>query len=170
MDNNLLTTNIQGIYYQAFVKLLEKYIEKVLGKNASSANGSFSQIIEAAAQKYKVDPGLVEAVVAVESGGDPNAVSPAGALGLMQLMPDTAAGLGVLDAFDPTQNIEGGVRYLRQLLNYFDGDVVKALAGYNAGPGAVDEYNGVPPYKETRSYVQRVLNAYSASQENGGLL
>lgn len=167
MDNSLLTNNMQSLYYQAFVKLLEKYIEKVLGKNTSSGDASFSEIIEAAANKYKVDPELVEAVVSVESGGDPNAVSPAGAQGLMQLMPDTASSLGVLNSFDPVQNIDGGVRYLSQLIDYFGGDITKALAGYNAGPGAVDEYNGIPPYKETRSYVQRVLSAYTSSQDEG---
>ncbi len=164
MDTSLLTTNMQSLYYQAFVKLLEKYIEKTLEKNTSSGNGSFSEIIEAMASKYKIDPDLVEAVVNVESGGDPNAISPAGAQGLMQLMPETASSLGVRDAFDPLQNIEGGVRYLSQLIDYFGGDITKALAGYNAGPGAVDEYNGVPPYKETRSYVQSVLSAYASSQ------
>jgi soluble lytic murein transglycosylase-like protein len=167
MDNGLLTNNIQGIYYQAFVKLLEIYLEKVSGKTSSTGNGTFSEIIEAAASKYKVDPDLVEAIVKVESGGNPNAESPAGAQGLMQLMPETAASLGVSNSFDPVQNIEGGVRYLSQLLNYYGGDITKALAGYNAGPGAVDEYNGVPPYKETRSYIQRVLSAYAATQNNG---
>lgn len=167
MDNGLMTNSIQGIYYQAFVKLLEMYLEKALGKTTTKGNGTFSEIIEAAARKYKVDPDLVEAIVSVESGGNPNAESPAGAQGLMQLMPATAASLGVSNAFDPVQNIEGGVRYLSQLLDYYGGDLTKALAGYNAGPGAVDEYNGVPPYKETRSYIQRVLSAYTASQNDG---
>jgi len=115
-----------------------------------------AQII-AAANANGVPPALVKAVVKAESGFDPTAVSHAGAQGLMQLMPGTAAGLGVTDSFDPVQNLNGGAKFLRQLLDRFGGDVSKALAGYNAGPGAVEKYGGIPPYEETQAYVPKVL-------------
>lgn len=108
----------------------------------------------------EVSPALVLAVMAVESGGKPDAVSRVGAEGLMQLMPDTATQFGVDDSFDPKQNIAGGVRFLDQLMRDFSGDPVLVLAGYNAGAGAVREHGGVPPYAETRDYVPKVLAAY----------
>jgi soluble lytic murein transglycosylase-like protein len=107
-----------------------------------------------------VSPALVLAVIAVESAGRPDAVSPKGAEGLMQLIPDTAARFGVTDSTDPTQNIRGGVAYLDWLIDRFDGDVLLALAGYNAGEGAVDRNDGVPPFAETRAYVPKVLKAW----------
>lgn len=109
--------------------------------------------------KHQVDPDLVRAVMRVESGGNPNAVSSAGAIGLMQLMPNTARGLGV-DPHDPLRNLEGGVRYLAQLYDKYDGDTVKTLAAYNAGSGRVDSYGGVPPFPETQRYVKNVLALY----------
>lgn len=115
----------------------------------------------AAARRHGLDPELVLAVVSVESGFRPQAVSPKGAQGLMQLMPKTASELGVADAFDPEQNLDGGVRHLGSLLSQYGGDVRRALAAYNAGQGAVDRHNGVPPYAETRAYVERVLRRYS---------
>ncbi len=114
----------------------------------------------AAARRHGLDPRLVLAVVSVESGFRPQAVSPKGAQGLMQLMPTTASALGVGDAFDPEQNLEGGVRHLGSLLSLYDGDVRRALAAYNAGEGAVARHNGVPPYAETQAYVRRVLQQY----------
>jgi soluble lytic murein transglycosylase-like protein len=112
--------------------------------------------IEAAAARHGIDPALLKALIRQESGFDPSAGSPAGAQGLTQLMPGTAASLGVSDPFDPLQSIDGGARYLRQQLDAFGGDVTKALAAYNAGPGAVRRYGGVPPYPETQGYVEQV--------------
>lgn len=118
----------------------------------------FDDLIRAAAAREGVDPALVKAVVQTESAYDPSAVSGAGAKGLMQLMDGTAKSLGVSNALDPVQNVLGGTKYLKQLIGKYGGDVKRALAAYNAGPGAVDSYGGVPPYAETRSYVDRVLN------------
>jgi soluble lytic murein transglycosylase-like protein len=113
--------------------------------------------VQEIAREHGVSPALIEAVVRTESGFDPSAVSPKGAGGLMQLMPKTASALGVVDRFDPRENIRGGVRHLRYLLERYQGGVVLALAAYNAGEGAVDAHRGVPPYPETQQYVQRVL-------------
>jgi soluble lytic murein transglycosylase-like protein len=110
-------------------------------------------------EKYGVDPDLARAVMRMESGGNPNAVSSAGALGLMQLMPGTAKGLGV-DPMDPKRNLEGGIKYLSQLADKYDGDYVKTLAAYNAGSARVDSYGGVPPFPETERYVKNVLALY----------
>jgi len=118
-------------------------------------------LIREVAMRHGVSPNLVRAVVAVESAYDPRAVSPKGARGLMQLMPATASELGVKDVYDPRENLEGGTRYLRGLLDTYDGDVRLALAGYNAGATAVQRYGGVPPYPETRQYVRRVLELRS---------
>lgn len=112
------------------------------------------------ARRFGLDPALVLAVMAVESGFRADAVSPADAQGLMQLIPQTALRFGVRDAFDPRQNIEGGARYLRWLLSLFRGDVVRVLAAYNAGEGAVERYGGVPPYAETEAYVAKVTALY----------
>jgi soluble lytic murein transglycosylase-like protein len=118
--------------------------------------------ITAAAQRHGIDPALLAGLVRQESNFDPTAGSPAGARGLTQLMPGTAAGLGVTDVTDPLQSLDGGAKYLKQQLDAFDGDVTKALAAYNAGPGAVQRYGGVPPYAETQNYVQKV-QAFAAA-------
>jgi len=130
------------------------------GEKDSQGSGSissFNDLIQKCASRYGLDPTLVAAVVIQESGDDPYAVSKAGAKGLMQLMPHTADSLGVENVFDPEQNIEGGTRYLRELLDGFQGDERLALAAYNAGPTAVRRYNGVPPYPETQGYVKKVI-------------
>jgi len=118
-------------------------------------------LIKKYAQKHGIDEKLVRLVLQAESGGNPQAVSPKGAQGLMQLMPETAAGLGVRDAFDPEENVAGGVKYLKHCLTRFKQDVVLALAAYNAGPNAVEKYKGVPPYQETENYVASITKAYT---------
>jgi soluble lytic murein transglycosylase-like protein len=122
---------------------------------------SFDDVIEEAALRYKIPVHLVRAVMHAESAFDPNALSPVGASGLMQLMPQTAREMYVKDIFDVRENIDGGVRYLRVLANEFDGDMVKMVAAYNAGPDAVKRFRGeVPPYAETQAYVRKVLQLY----------
>lgn len=119
--------------------------------------GDWEPLLEPIASKYGLEPRLLRAVLQAESGGDPRTVSPKGAIGLMQLMPATAKAMGVEDPFDPAQNLEGGARYLRFLLDTF-GELELALAAYNAGPGAIRRYGGIPPYPETQHYVRRVLS------------
>jgi soluble lytic murein transglycosylase len=125
------------------------------GPDRSAAR--YAHLIQELATRHGVNPALVEAVIRIESGFDPHAVSPKGAAGLMQLMPRTAEMLRVPDPFDPRGNVSGGVRHLRRLLDRYRGDVALALAAYNAGEGAVDAHRGVPPYPETVRYVRRVL-------------
>jgi soluble lytic murein transglycosylase-like protein len=128
----------------------------VTGSASTGSAVPFSAEIEAAAQKYGIDPALLKGLIRQESNFNPTAGSPAGARGLTQLMPGTAASLGVTDVSDPAQAIDGGAKYLKQQLDKFGGDVTKALAAYNAGPGAVAKYGGVPPFAETQAYVQKV--------------
>jgi soluble lytic murein transglycosylase-like protein len=118
------------------------------------------EMIREVSARYRVDPALVRAVMQTESNWNSSAVSRKGALGLMQLGPGTAQQLGVSNAFDPKQNLDGGVRYLHTLLERYNGDLDKALAAYNAGPGAVDRAGGIPRYRETRDYVQKVTDSY----------
>jgi soluble lytic murein transglycosylase-like protein len=143
------------------------------GASELPADVPYGAQITAAAKKYNLDPALLAGLVKQESGFNPNAGSPAGARGLTQLMPATAAGLGVTNVLDPAQNLEGGAKYLRQQLDAFGGDVTRALAAYNAGPGAVQRYGGVPPYAETQNYVRAVqanAAAYRASSPTPSIL
>ena len=118
------------------------------------------RLVSSSCEKHNVDPRLVMAVIQQESGFNQNAISKTGAQGLMQLMPATAKSLGVQNAFNAEQNIEGGVKYLKGILDRFNGNKILALAAYNAGPNAVKKYNGIPPYKETQNYVRNILKNY----------
>jgi soluble lytic murein transglycosylase-like protein len=123
-----------------------------------------NQVVNSASAAYHLDPDLVNSVIHAESGFNAHAVSPKGARGLMQLMPGTASQLGVNDAFDPQANVTGGSRYLRELLERYNFDLVKALAAYNAGPQRVEQYRGVPPFRETRAYVARIVHEYNTKK------
>ncbi len=150
---------------QLYQSVLDTLRGLMTGFSGSGSNGrlqahasEFDQIFEATAQRYGLDPALLKAVAHAESAFSPLAVSEAGAKGVMQLMDATARQLGVKDSFDPSQNIEGGARFLRQLLDRYSGNEMLALAAYNAGPGAVDKWGGLPPYRETLTYVPRVMD------------
>jgi hypothetical protein len=151
--------------FKIFMRDIQKDRKLRTSFKLSGNPAEYESIINSCALQYGVDKSLVKAVIHAESGYDPHAVSPKGAQGLMQLMPKTAQGLKVNNSFDPSDNIRGGVRYLRFLLDTFKGDVTLALAAYNAGLSRVARYGGVPPYEETRNYVARVLN-YQKSYRN----
>lgn len=122
---------------------------------------NLNELVSEASSRYRLDPDLVNSVIKAESGFNVRAVSPKGARGLMQLMPGTASQLGVPNAFDPEANVDGGTKYLRELLERYNFDIVKALAAYNAGPHRVEQYGGVPPYYETRAYVARIVKDFN---------
>lgn len=153
-----------GAYHFSTTKVDQRYRRVELWKNKVFVRdfnaGKYDGYIFRMGTRYGVDPMLIKAVIRAESAWDHTAVSSAGAMGLMQLMPGTAKKLEVEDPFDPYQNIEAGAKYLRLMLDTFNNDIILALAAYNAGPAAVQKYKGVPPYKETRNYVKTVLRYY----------
>ena len=137
------------------------------GKPAAKKAESLHELLVKEGRKHDLDVDLLESVIEVESSGNPRAVSPAGARGLMQLMPGTAAKLGVKNSFRRAQNVRGGTEYLDRLLTRYHNNLALALAAYNAGPGAVDKWHGIPPYPETRRYVARVIDEYNRRYEAG---
>jgi soluble lytic murein transglycosylase-like protein len=143
-----------GIKYTLIMREKRVLLDRKLGDNISQ----YDDLIIKASEKHKIEPALIKAIIKAESNFNHRAVSPKGARGLMQLMPATASSLQVQDSFHPENNIEGGVKYLRYLLNYFNGNLPLALAAYNAGENAVIRHRGVPPYHETQVYIQRVLS------------
>lgn len=135
------------------------------GSASMQPSGPYGEIIQHAAQKNGVDQELISSIISAESGFNSRAVSPKNAQGLMQLIPSTASRYSITNAFDPSQNIDGGTRYLRDLLTTYHGDTDRALAAYNAGPQRVEQYNGVPPYRETQAYVKRVTTKYKQAKK-----
>jgi soluble lytic murein transglycosylase-like protein len=166
VDSRGLAPHIETPYDDLYRSLIEPPPRPSYARRPASrppVNERFDPLIASTARSFNVDPALVKAVVATESNFEVRAVSRAGAQGLMQLMPETAREMGVLAPFKPTENLKGGVRYLREMLDRY-GNTRLALAAYNAGPKAVDRHAGIPPYPETRAYVTRVLNYYRGYQ------
>ena len=128
---------------------------------AAQNSAGLDDVVANASSRHQIDPDFINSVIHAESGFNPRAVSPKGAQGLMQLMPQTASKLGVVNAFDPAANVEGGTAYLRELLEKYNYDMIKALAAYNAGPQRVAQYHGVPPYRETQAYVARIVREFN---------
>ena len=143
------------------INISNKKISSKYSFNVFDILEKYDEIIKTSAETFDVDPNLIKAIIAAESSGNPNAISKAKAKGLMQLMDATARSMGVKNVFNPVDNINGGTKYFKYLLDKYNGDIKLALAAYNAGPGAVDKYDGIPPFKETNNYVNRVLNYYS---------
>ena len=143
----------------------------LLQSQAGVSSRILNQVVSGAGERHQLDPDFINSVIRAESGFNNRAVSKKGAQGLMQLMPQTASQLGVAQPFDPNANVEGGTKYLRELLEKYNFDVVKALAAYNAGPKRVDQYRGVPPYYETRAYIARIIREFNRQKlaENPGL-
>jgi soluble lytic murein transglycosylase-like protein len=143
-------------------------IQPVKAGNASLPSPEINNLVEQTASRHQIDPQLVHAIIKVESQYDPKAVSSKGAMGLMQLIPETAQRFGVQNAFNPQENIEGGVSYLKHLLGLFGGDLSLSLAAYNAGEGAVQRFGGIPSFAETQDYVRKVTNIYQSGSPQSG--
>ncbi len=156
--------NIRDLSEKDYIRTTSPAKRTPIGNTLAQRLKEYEPIIVEVADRYGVDEKLVKAVIAQESYGNPNAESHAGAKGLMQLMDKTAEGLGVTDSFDPEENIRGGVRYLKMMMDRYGDDMKLALAAYNAGPGNVEKYDGIPPFKETQQYVRRVLDYYQSMQ------
>ncbi len=149
------------------IEHFEKDLSAPTPTSAPDDSLQLDEVINSISELHHLDPDLVNSVIHAESGFNPLAVSPKGAQGLMQLMPQTASKLGVANSFDPRANVEGGTRYLRELLERYNFDLIKALAAYNAGPQRVRQYRGVPPYNETRAYVARVIRDFNRKKLAG---
>ena len=165
-NQNAEVAGSEGDLKRTFSEILSDRTGVSSSQQGNMSKDDIENLIEKISIKEGVSPSLVKAVVENESSYNTMAVSPKGAMGLMQLMPETAKELGVNDSFSAEENIEGGVKYLKGLLNKYQWDYKKALAAYNAGPKLVDSYNGVPPIKETAEYVKRVLDSYREEQES----
>ena len=155
---NSIENNFQSL--MSYGVQTDSDFQKILDSSVQNSRAEIENLIDKYADKNGLDSDFVKAVIKQESGFNPNATSHCGAMGLMQLMPSTAEGLGVVNAYDAEQNIEGGTKYLKGLMDRFDNNKSLALAAYNAGPNAVKKYGGIPPYAETQNYVKKVLRNY----------
>ena len=146
-------------------KAIRSFLAKRREKNSPAVYADYSSYVQKSAQKYSIEPELIHAVIRTESNGNHRAVSKKGAMGLMQLMPSTASDMNVGNPFNPEENIEGGTRYLRSLIEKFNGNLTLAIAAYNSGPKTVERYGNVPPISETKQYVNRVLALYNGKRQ-----
>ena len=161
---SLISYSAQQKPTEDFQKILDSSMESKK-KSSTVSRNEINDLIDKYSEQAGLDVDFVKAVINQESGFNPNATSKCGAMGLMQLMPGTAQGLGVTNAYDPEQNIQGGTKYLKGLMDRFDNNKSLALAAYNAGPNAVKKYGGIPPYQETQNYVKSVLAKYDKIKE-----